>query len=222
MTTFFGLYPATVHNNQDSSGQGRLEVILNTIPGETGPRWAMPCVPYAADNVGLCLLPENGDRVWVAFEEGILTQPVWMGSFWEPSHQLQVGPEVKFLRTLYGLVAIDDVNQKLTIETSDGAKLEMENGAVTLTSSDGGHVTLGNGTAIIEAPGGQKIDMSGSAVVIEGPGTKPARINMENGVMVMEGWPLNFTPPTDAVLARLTALEAEVAALKEQVEGGEP
>src|SRR3954468_5999011 len=78
---FFGKYRGTVTDNNDTTNRGRLKV---TVPAvlETLEVWAMPCVPYAGDSVGFYMMPENGSGVWVEFEGGDPSFPIWSGCFW--------------------------------------------------------------------------------------------------------------------------------------------
>ena len=42
----------------------------------------MPCVPYAGPNVGIAFLPEVGSGVWIEFEGGDVSYPIWVGCYW--------------------------------------------------------------------------------------------------------------------------------------------
>ena len=42
----------------------------------------MPCVPYAGPNVGFAFLPEVGSGVWIEFEGGDVSYPIWVGGYW--------------------------------------------------------------------------------------------------------------------------------------------
>ena len=44
---------------------------------ETG--WCMPCVPYAGDDAGIAFLPEEDAGVWIEFEGGDVSFPIWVG-----------------------------------------------------------------------------------------------------------------------------------------------
>ena len=179
--TLPGLHRATVQDLNDPDAEGRVGVILDAYLNEPI-LWAVPCVPYAGPGVGLRLVPQIGDKVWIAFENEQSANPVWVGCFWATPPPED--PEIKFLRTRYGRITIDDtVGQgKLAIETEDGTRLEMK-----------------------EAP-------TPPALMLEELGG--ARIEMNGGEVKLEGWPMRFAPPSDAVLQRLDALEAAVAELQ--------
>ena len=70
-----GLYRALVRSAADPLGRGRLEVEVPQLLGSTAP-WAVPCWPAGSVNGAI---PPEGTVVWVAFEEGDVMRPVWLG-----------------------------------------------------------------------------------------------------------------------------------------------
>jgi hypothetical protein len=58
----YGKYQGQVASNVDAANRGRLQV---AVPALLGDRlvWAMPCVAYAGDGVGLFALPPVGAGV---------------------------------------------------------------------------------------------------------------------------------------------------------------
>lgn len=79
---FFGKYRGTVTNNVDPMMQGRMQVACPAVLGDGRLSWAMPCVPYAGNQVGLFLVPPVGANIWVEFEAGDPNYPVVAGCFW--------------------------------------------------------------------------------------------------------------------------------------------
>ena len=79
---FFGKYRGTVLQNIDPEGRGRLQVqvldALNIAPSS----WAMPCLPFAALQMGMYLIPPIGAGVWLEFEHGDPDYPIWVGCWW--------------------------------------------------------------------------------------------------------------------------------------------
>ena len=47
---------------------------------ETG--WCTPCVPYAGKDAGMAFLPEKDAGVWIEFEGGDVSFPIWVGCYW--------------------------------------------------------------------------------------------------------------------------------------------
>jgi hypothetical protein len=73
MVEFFGLYRGIVTSTADSLRLGRIQVQVPEVSG-TALAWALPCVPV--QSVGV---PRAGSTVWVIFEGGDPSRPVWMG-----------------------------------------------------------------------------------------------------------------------------------------------
>jgi len=69
----YGMYRAIVTDNMDPTSQLRVQVQVPEVLGNQ-PLWAMPCRP-----VGSAAVPAVGVNVWVAFEGGDPSLPVWMG-----------------------------------------------------------------------------------------------------------------------------------------------
>lgn len=123
---FFGKYRGIVKENEDETGRGRLQVIVPAVMGDQ-PVWAMPCVPYAGNGVGFFALPAKETGVWVEFEAGDPSFPIWVGCFWADGQipDNDAVPTVKFIRTEKLTIRIDDEEGAIEIETAGGASLRM-------------------------------------------------------------------------------------------------
>jgi hypothetical protein len=75
--SYFGLYRGVVVNSTDPMQAGRLLVEVYAVSGQT-PVWAMPCVPYGT-NLQNGALPPFGTDVWIEYEQGDASRPVWVG-----------------------------------------------------------------------------------------------------------------------------------------------
>jgi len=73
-----GVYRAMVVENVDPLQQGRVFIDLPSIPAANV--WASASAPYA--NGALPAVPPVGSTVWVEFEAGNPSYPVWIG--WRP------------------------------------------------------------------------------------------------------------------------------------------
>ena len=149
---FFGKYRGMVTNNDDPTGRGRIEVLVPAVMGEQ-PVWALPCAPYAGDNMGVYMVPEPGSGVWVEFEAGDPSYPIWVGCFWgdneAPKNErgAKAAPPLKIIRSQKGLmVTLDDKQQVITLSDKDGSNvvtIEVEQGKVTVKGAQ---------KVVVEAP----------------------------------------------------------------------
>ena len=129
----FGKYRGTVVDNQDSTNRGRLQVTVDAVLGST-PVWAMPCVPYAGDSVGFFAMPPNGSGVWVEFEGGDPSFPIWVGCFWADSEAPLGGdPTMKVWKTDGLTLSLDDDATEATLK-NDSASVTMNDSVVTAVS----------------------------------------------------------------------------------------
>jgi hypothetical protein len=85
MATKFGKYRGTVINTLDPEDLGRIEAIVPDVDPQQ-PMWAMPCFPAAS----LFVVPEIGSKVWIEFEAGDVTKPIWSGCFFEVGDTIPV------------------------------------------------------------------------------------------------------------------------------------
>lgn len=81
MQRYHGLYRAVVSSNKDPLNQRRLKLVIPVVLGEEPTNWAWP-----VDPAGVTLRPPKvGQGVWVMFENGDPSFPVWIGVFGKPS-----------------------------------------------------------------------------------------------------------------------------------------
>ena len=124
---FFGKYRGLVAINVDPLGQGRLKAIVPEVLGVVPSSWALPCTPYAGTLAGLFTVPLPGSGVWIEFEAGDVTRPVWTGCWWGAAQVPlnEVGAPSTFaskvLRTDTGLMlAFNDLTQMITLTDMAG------------------------------------------------------------------------------------------------------
>jgi len=72
-----GLYRGLVYDARDPLSRGRLRLRIPQLFGKDIAEWAWPVQPVSAEFT----LPEVGQGVWVAFEGGDPSFPIWLGTF---------------------------------------------------------------------------------------------------------------------------------------------
>jgi hypothetical protein len=127
---FYGKYRGLVVNNQDPNNQGRLQAMVPEVLGELPSGWALPVAPYAGTTCGFFAIPPIGAGVWIEFEAGDVSRPIWAGAWWAPvdvpmdETGAQVKPTTKILRSDFGLlIALNDTAQTITISDALGLNL---------------------------------------------------------------------------------------------------
>jgi hypothetical protein len=80
--SLYGKFRGTVAANDDPQRMGRLQALVPAVWGNAPGPWAMPCVPMAGLNAGVFAVPPAGAGVWVEFEGGDPTLPIWTGGYW--------------------------------------------------------------------------------------------------------------------------------------------
>jgi Type VI secretion system/phage-baseplate injector OB domain len=127
---FYGKYRGIVTDNQDPMQIGRLQATGPEVLGEVTSGWALPCAPYAGTGSGFYAIPPVGAGVWIEFEAGDPSRPIWSGAWWataevpmdEQSTPSQ--PTRKILRSDFGLiVSLDDTAQTITLSDALGINL---------------------------------------------------------------------------------------------------
>lgn len=158
----FGKYRGIVINNVDPMNRARLLVKAPTVLGDLE-AWAMPCVPYAGPDVGFLFLPDPGTGVWLEFEAGDPSYPVWSGFFWDAgqSPPTTPGATTKVIRTRAVTLALDDDVPEIRIAVDGRGVLTVGDDIVLARSA--AMVTVTHNGVTIESG-------SGAQVTIEGPG----------------------------------------------------
>jgi hypothetical protein len=115
---FYGKYRGVVVNNADPTFRGRLLVQVPSVIG-LQTVWATPCVPYAGVQQGLFAMPDPGTLVWIEFEEGDPTYPIWVGCMWKAGDLLPIDaiPTVKFFKAKGLTIRLDEATQQIMIQT---------------------------------------------------------------------------------------------------------
>jgi hypothetical protein len=158
---FFGKYRGLVVQNQDIlERRGRLRVVVPQVLGDTEV-WAMPCVPYAGAGVGLFTLPPKDTPVWVEFEAGDPSYPIWTGCIWPSGDisitDLGVTSPNKFLKTDKFSLEIDELLGIVTLKLNQGeAKIEFSPIGITIKGT----------TVSVEDSAGGKIMIAAGGVIV--------------------------------------------------------
>ncbi|HMD91011.1 MAG TPA: phage baseplate assembly protein V [Trebonia sp.] len=145
---FYGKYRGTV--SAVDAATCRIKARVPSVLGDADTGWCMPCVPYAGPQVGIAFLPEEGSGVWIEFEGGDVSYPVWVGCYWRDG---EPPPDA----AAHVKVIVTTAPHKLVLNDDDGS--------ITITDPNGNAVTL-NASGITLSKGGQQVLISDASVSV--------------------------------------------------------
>jgi hypothetical protein len=114
---FHGKYRGLVSDNRDPLNRGRIKARVPEVLGDIDTGWALPCAPYTGKDEGLFAVPPEGAGVWIEFEAGDVSRPIWSGAWWGdgdvPDGAL---PQQKVFKSGKKLrLKLDDLTQEIVI-----------------------------------------------------------------------------------------------------------
>jgi len=169
---------ADVIDNDDPQGHGRIKVkfkwecYTNDVT-----EWLRVLSPNAGTgdtgkNRGFHVIPEKGDQVVIAFEEGNVARPVVMGSVYHGKSGDSSGfknSNTKGLTYRKGsALTFDDLNHALNMGTSAANFINIKNGQALLTAQAGNKIVIQSGKSTITMDKEGNIDISGEHISING------------------------------------------------------
>lgn len=138
---FLGKFRGVVSDIEDPMMQGRIKAKVPDVFGDQESGWALPCLAFGGSQMGLFVLPDVGSAVWMEFEHGDPSFPVWTGSWF--------GSKVDMPSEL-----ASPPYQKTMIVTKGGHSITLDDSA-------------GAGGIVLKTAGGQKISLTSQAIEID-------------------------------------------------------
>jgi Type VI secretion system/phage-baseplate injector OB domain len=171
---YYGKYKGVVVNNVDPLFIGRLQVICPDVASLVPTTWAMPCVPVAGINMGMFAPPIIGSGVWIEFERGDCSKPIWVGCYWGLGAEVPLlshivppaVPGITLQTTLKNGIVISDTpgpTGGILIQSTTGAMISVSDVAVVITNGKGAGISMiGPALSII----GQPVDVNIGALTV--------------------------------------------------------
>jgi uncharacterized protein involved in type VI secretion and phage assembly len=140
---FFGKYRGAVTDIDASTL--RIKAMVPAVLTDQPTGWCRPCVPYAGPNVGLAFLPEIGAGVWIEFEGGDVSYPIWSGCYWRDGEQpSDAAPAVKAIVTKSGhKILLDDDGTTITVSDQSNNVVTLSPDGITLQRG-GNQIVIGD------------------------------------------------------------------------------
>ncbi|MEN3331902.1 MAG: hypothetical protein V7641_1267 [Blastocatellia bacterium] len=167
---YYGKYRGVVINNLDPLQLGRLMI---EVPGALGllpSTWAEPCVPLAGPTgppMGVYLVPPIGAGVWVEFEQGDPSRPIWVGCRWGSAADiptlahagLPISPNIVMQTAGQNTLVISDLPGP-----TGGIMLKSTTGATLIVNDTGIYIQNGKGASLIMT--GPTVTINNGALVV--------------------------------------------------------
>ncbi|GAA2836592.1 phage baseplate assembly protein V [Crossiella cryophila] len=156
---YLGKFRGTVVVNVDPLRQGRIQVQVPDVLGSVPSSWAMPCLPVAGPQMGQYVVPPVGAGVWVEFEQGDPSFPIWTGCWYGSQAEVPavalLGPPITpnmVLQTVAGhhvLLSDQPGNAGITLRTSTGASLSVTDRGIVLDNGQGAVISMVGATVTV-------------------------------------------------------------------------
>ena len=164
---FYGKYRGTVTVNVDPEQRGRIMAMVPDVLGMMPSSWAMPCFPIAGKQQGTYFIPQIGAGVWVEFENGDPSHPIWTGCFWGSVAEVPAlalagnpaSPSVVLQTSLQNAVVISDL-----AGPTGGIMLKSTTGASIIVNDTGIYIQNGKGASIVMT--GPTVTVNNGALVV--------------------------------------------------------
>ena len=195
---YYGVTVGRVINLLDPMTLGRVQVQLPFIDSLDLSPWARIAVPMAGQFHGFYFIPNIGDEVLVAFEQGDVNVPYIIGSLWNaaaPPPLPSPLPQIRAIRTLTGnQIVFTEAPPSITVQTAPTAPAALP----TPPSPTGPHQTVSLNPAGIQlmtpvgvqiVVGANTITVTPGAILISAPSVNIAA----SGTLSLTGATVNIS-----------------------------
>lgn len=147
---FFGKYRGVVIDVDAATM--RVKASVPSVLGGVTSGWAAPCVPYAGPQVGFLMLPDIGSGVWIEFEGGDVSFPLWVGCYWNSGDiPSAAASTLKTIITGAGSLAFDNNANSVTLQDALQHTVVLDSSGVTTTA---GSSTIAAGSSGVSVNNG--------------------------------------------------------------------
>jgi uncharacterized protein involved in type VI secretion and phage assembly len=158
---YYGKYRGSVVANVDPKKMGRITALVPDVLGTATSSWALPALPLAGPQVATYAIPPVGAGVWVEFEHGDKSFPIWTGCWWgdqgEVPASAQAGttsPPNIVLQPQAGTqgaptLILSGTDDSITLMTAAGASLVISGNEIVISNGKGASISLTGSTVNI-------------------------------------------------------------------------
>ena len=168
----FGVGLGQVVDNLDTTGEGRVQVSLPWMPGIEP--WCRVAVLASGNGTGTYFIPQTGDEVLVAFNQGDVTDAFVLGCLWNgqdkpPTQVASDAIDKRIIKTPGGHeITLDDLEQSIEIKSATGQKIAVDPNQIELNAGDGAAKIVLQTTGTISIQASTKIELKAQQVTVDG------------------------------------------------------
>ncbi|GAA3818057.1 phage baseplate assembly protein V [Streptomyces chiangmaiensis] len=160
---YLGKFRGRVVDNNDPLRIGRITAEVPDVLGDEPSTWALPCLPFTGQEAGQFVVPPPGSGVWVEFEQGDPSFPVWTGCWYGAADELP--PDAR--RELQA----NATSKPVVVQTPQAHKIVMNDTAgaeqgILLQAQGGAYIRITKEAVVIATGGGAEIVLRGREVTI--------------------------------------------------------
>ncbi|MFB7495711.1 phage baseplate assembly protein V [Streptomyces sp. NPDC056161] len=160
---YLGKFRGRVVDNNDPLHIGRITAEVPDVLGDEPSTWALPCLPFTGPQAGQFVVPPPGAGVWVEFEQGDPSFPVWTGCWYGDAAELP--PDAR--RELQANAA----NKPVVVQTPQDHKIVLNDTAgaeqgVLLQAQGGAYIRITKEAVVIATGAGAEVILRGREVTI--------------------------------------------------------
>jgi len=146
---FFGKYRGVVIDVDAATM--RVKASVPSVLAAQASGWARPSVPWAGPGMGFAFLPDIGAGVWIEFEGGDVSYPIWSGCYWHDG-------ETPSDATASVRAIVTKAGQKILIDVEGGSITVEDQNGNTMTLDSSGISLQGSGQSVALASGGVNVN----------------------------------------------------------------
>ena len=181
----WGIYVALVTDNRDPEGLGRVKVTFPWRGVRDESYWARVLSPATGSECGFFFLPEVGDEVLVAFENGELEHPVILGGLWNGRDKPPYEEGRRLIRSRKGHeILLHDRAGRITLRSAGGREVSLEDdGRIFIRDAGGNEITLTENPPSLKIKGTLRVEIEAQTLRLKG-------LNIElsaDGVLILRG-----------------------------------
>ncbi|MGW7404998.1 phage baseplate assembly protein V [Streptomyces sp. NPDC054833] len=160
---YLGKFRGRVVSNDDPLRIGRITVEVPDVLGDEASTWALPCLPFTGPEAGQFVVPPPGAGVWVEFEQGDPSFPVWTGCWYGDAGELPPDARRELQANAPSKPVVVQTPQAHKIVMSDTAGAEQ---GILLQAQGGAYIRITKEAVVIASGGGAEVIVRGGEVTI--------------------------------------------------------